>query len=37
MSLFNNVFATPTPQLLEQRAMVEAELEAEAEAEEASP
>jgi pyruvate dehydrogenase E1 component alpha subunit len=29
MSLFNNVFATPTPQLLEQRAMVEAELEAE--------
>jgi 2-oxoisovalerate dehydrogenase E1 component alpha subunit len=35
MSLFNNVFATPTPQLLEQRAMVEAELEAEAE--EASP
>jgi 2-oxoisovalerate dehydrogenase E1 component alpha subunit len=37
MSLFNNVFATSTPQLLEQRAMVEAELEAEAEAEEASP
>jgi 2-oxoisovalerate dehydrogenase E1 component alpha subunit len=33
MSLFTNVFATPTPQLLEQRAMVEAELEAE----EASP
>jgi pyruvate dehydrogenase E1 component alpha subunit len=30
MSLFDNVFATPTPQLLEQRAMVEAELEAEA-------
>jgi len=29
MSLFENVFATPTPQLLEQRAMVEAELEAE--------
>jgi 2-oxoisovalerate dehydrogenase E1 component alpha subunit len=29
MSLFANVFATPTPQLLEQRAMVEAELEAE--------
>jgi pyruvate dehydrogenase E1 component alpha subunit len=29
MSLFDNVFATPTPQLLEQRAMVEAELEAE--------
>jgi pyruvate dehydrogenase E1 component alpha subunit len=32
MSLFDNVFATPTPQLLEQRAMVLAELEAEAEA-----
>jgi len=31
MSLFDNVFATPTPQLLEQRAMVQAELEAEAE------
>ncbi len=29
MSLFDNVFATPTPQLLEQRAMVAAELEAE--------
>jgi pyruvate dehydrogenase E1 component alpha subunit len=29
MSLFENVFATPTPQLLEQRAMVQAELEAE--------
>ncbi len=29
MSLFTNVFATPTPQLLEQRAMVQAELEAE--------
>jgi pyruvate dehydrogenase E1 component alpha subunit len=29
MSLFDNVCATPTPQLLEQRAMVEAELEAE--------
>jgi pyruvate dehydrogenase E1 component alpha subunit len=29
MSLFDNVFATPTPQLLEQRAMVQAELEAE--------
>jgi pyruvate dehydrogenase E1 component alpha subunit len=29
MSLFDNVFATPTPQLLEQRAMVTAELEAE--------
>jgi pyruvate dehydrogenase E1 component alpha subunit len=29
MSLFDNVFATPTPQLLEQRAMVKAELEAE--------
>ena len=29
MSLFDNVFATPTPQLLEQRAMLEAELEAE--------
>jgi len=29
MSLFDNVFATPTPQLLEQRAMVLAELEAE--------
>ena len=36
MSLFDNVFATPTPQLLEQRAMVQAELEAEAEAEEAN-
>ena len=33
MSLFDNVFATPTSQLLEQRAMVQAELEAEAEAE----
>ena len=31
MSLFDNVFATPTPQLLEQRAMVQAELAAEAE------
>jgi len=29
MSLFDNVFATPTPQLLEQRAMVQSELEAE--------
>jgi 2-oxoisovalerate dehydrogenase E1 component alpha subunit len=29
MSLFDNVFATPTSQLLEQRAMVQAELEAE--------
>jgi pyruvate dehydrogenase E1 component alpha subunit len=29
MSLFDNVFATPTPQLREQRAMVKAELEAE--------
>jgi pyruvate dehydrogenase E1 component alpha subunit len=29
MSLFDNVFATPTPQLLEQCAMVQAELEAE--------
>jgi 2-oxoisovalerate dehydrogenase E1 component alpha subunit len=29
MSLFDNVLATPTPQLLEQRAMVQAELEAE--------
>jgi 2-oxoisovalerate dehydrogenase E1 component alpha subunit len=36
MSLFDNVFATPTPQLLEQRAMVKAELDAEAEAEEAN-
>jgi len=35
MSLFDNVFATPTPQLLEQRAMVQAELVAESEAEEA--
>jgi len=35
MSLFDNVFATPTSQLLEQRAMVRAELDAEAEAEEA--
>ncbi len=31
MSLFDNVFATPTSQLLEQRAMVRAELDAEAE------
>ncbi|KNX38449.1 pyruvate dehydrogenase (acetyl-transferring) E1 component subunit alpha [Luteipulveratus halotolerans] len=30
MSLFDNVFAEPTPQLREQRAMVAAELEAEA-------
>jgi hypothetical protein len=29
MALFDNVFATPTPQLLEERAMVQAELEAE--------
>jgi pyruvate dehydrogenase E1 component alpha subunit len=29
MSLFDNVFATPTPQLLEEREMVQAELEAE--------
>jgi 2-oxoisovalerate dehydrogenase E1 component alpha subunit len=29
MSLFDNVFATPTSQLLEQRAMVQAELDAE--------
>ena len=29
MSLFDNVFATPTPQLLEQRAMVQAEIDAE--------
>ena len=29
MSLFDNVFGTPTPQLLEQRAMVQAELQAE--------
>jgi pyruvate dehydrogenase E1 component alpha subunit len=29
MSLFDNVFATPTPQLLEQRAMVRAEIDAE--------
>jgi pyruvate dehydrogenase E1 component alpha subunit len=29
MSLFDNVFATPTPQLLEQCAMVRAELDAE--------
>jgi len=29
MSLFDNVFATPTPQLLEQRAMVQSELDAE--------
>jgi pyruvate dehydrogenase E1 component alpha subunit len=29
MSLFDNVFGTPTTQLLEQRAMVQAELEAE--------
>ena len=29
MSLFDNVFATPTPQLHEQRAMVQAELKAE--------
>jgi pyruvate dehydrogenase E1 component alpha subunit len=32
MSLFTNVFATPTPQLLEQAAMVRAELDADAEA-----
>ena len=31
MSLFDNVFATPTSQLLEQRAMVRAELDAETE------
>lgn len=31
MSLFDNVFATPTSQLLEQRAMVQAELDAETE------
>lgn len=31
MSLFDNVFGTPSPQLLEQRAMVQAELDAEAE------
>ena len=31
MSLFENVFATPTSQLLEQRAMVQAELDAETE------
>ena len=31
MSLFSNVFAAPTPQLLEQGAMVQAELEADAE------
>jgi len=36
MSLFRNVFATPTPQLLEQEAMVRAELDADADAEEAS-
>lgn len=36
MSLFENVFATPTPQLLEQRSMVEAELEAEHDAEKAN-
>ena len=29
MSLFDNVFATPTPQLLEQRAMVQSEIKAE--------
>ena len=33
MSLFDNVFGTPTPQLLEQRAMVQAELDAEADSE----
>lgn len=32
MSLFDNVFGTPTPQLLEQRAMVRAELDAEIDA-----
>ncbi len=31
MSLFDHVFATPTPQLLDERAMVQAELKAEAE------
>jgi len=31
MSLFDNVFARPTPQLLEQRAMVRAELDADGE------
>jgi len=36
MSLFRNVFATPTPQLLEQEAMVRAELDADADAEEAN-
>jgi pyruvate dehydrogenase E1 component alpha subunit len=30
LSLFDHVYATPTPQLLEQRALVQAELEAEA-------
>jgi pyruvate dehydrogenase E1 component alpha subunit len=30
LSLFDHVYATPTPQLLEQRAQVQAELEAEA-------
>jgi 2-oxoisovalerate dehydrogenase E1 component alpha subunit len=36
LSLFDNVFARPTTQLLEQRAMVQAELAAEAETEEAN-
>jgi hypothetical protein len=36
MSLFRNVFATPTPQLLEQCAMVRAELDADADADAAA-
>jgi pyruvate dehydrogenase E1 component alpha subunit len=32
MSLFDNVFAAPTPQLVEQRAMVQAEMEADVDA-----
>ena len=37
LSLFDHVYATPTPQLLEQRAQVQAELEAEADSAAARP
>ena len=36
LSLFDHVYATPTPQLLEQRAQVQAELEAEADSADAA-
>ena len=36
LSLFDHVYATPTPQLLEQRAQVQAELEAEADSADAT-